>query len=55
MKADPDTLATDAYAALMKGEVVFLDKMANKLLVQWATHYPRWIVRGINGLWGKLK
>lgn len=55
MKADPDTLAIDAYAALMRGEVVFLDKMANKLLVQWATHYPRWIVRGINGLWGKLK
>jgi len=54
LKAHPDTLANDAYKALMKGDVVFLDKLANKMLVQWATHYPRWIVRGVNGFFSKF-
>ncbi|GAA0854608.1 SDR family oxidoreductase [Aliiglaciecola litoralis] len=54
LKAHPDTLANDTYKALMKGEVVFLDKLANKLLVQWATHYPRWMVRSVNGLFSKF-
>jgi hypothetical protein len=55
LKAHPDTLANDTYKALMKGEVVFLDKLANKLLVQWATHYPRWMVRSVNGIFSKFK
>lgn len=55
MKADPQVLTDESYKALMKGEVVFLDKIANKLLVQWATHYPRWMVRGVNGLFGRFK
>lgn len=55
MKAHPDTLASEAYSALMKGDVIFLDKLANKLLVQWATHYPRWMVRTVNGLFSKFK
>ena len=55
LKADPMELAAQAYSASMKGEVVFLDKMANKLLVQWATHYPRWLVRGVNGLFARFK
>ena len=55
LKADPMVLAADAYKACMKGDVVFLDKLANKLLVQWATHYPRWFVRGVNGLLGRLQ
>lgn len=55
MKAHPDTLASEAYDATMKGEVIFLDKLANKLLVQWATHYPRWMVRTVNGLFSKFK
>lgn len=55
LKADPMTLASQAYQASMKGEVVFLDKLANKLLVQWATHYPRWFVRGVNGLFARFK
>ena len=55
LKAEPMVLAAEAYKASMKGEVVFLDKLANKLLVQWATHYPRWLVRGVNGLFGRFK
>jgi len=54
LKADPMELAAQAYKASMKGEVVFLDKVANKLLVQWATHYPRWLVRGVNGLFSRF-
>lgn len=55
LKADPMTLTTEAYKACMKGDVVFLDKLANKVLVQWATHYPRWFVRGINGIFARFK
>jgi short-subunit dehydrogenase len=55
LKADPMELAEQAYKASMKGDVVFLDKIANKLLVQWATHYPRWLVRGVNGLFARFK
>ena len=55
LKADPIELAAQAYKASMKGDVVFLDKIANKLLVQWATHYPRWLVRGVNGLFARFK
>ena len=55
LKADPMELAAQAYKASMKGDVVFLDKIANKLLVQWATHYPRWLVRSVNGLFSRFK
>ncbi len=54
LKAQPETLAEQSYKALMKGDVVFLDKLANKLLVQWATHYPRWLVRSVNGLFSRF-
>jgi short-subunit dehydrogenase len=55
LKADPAELTNQAYKACMKGDVVFLDKLANKVLVQWATHYPRWFVRGINGIFARFK
>jgi short-subunit dehydrogenase len=55
LKADPMELAAQAYKASMKGDVVFLDKIANKLLVQLATHYPRWMVRSVNGLFARFK
>ena len=55
LKAEPMELAAQAYKASMNAEVVFLDKIANKLLVQMATHYPRWIVRGVNGLFARHK
>jgi short-subunit dehydrogenase len=55
LKADPIELAAQAYKASMKGDVVFLDKIANKLLVHWATHYPRWLVRVVNGLFARFK
>jgi uncharacterized protein len=55
LKAEPMELAEQAYKASMKGDVVFLDKLANKLVVQWATHYPRWMVRSVNGLFSRFK
>ncbi len=54
LKADPAKLAEEAYVACMKGDVVFVDSLANKALVQFATHYPRRLVRGINGLLVRL-
>ncbi|MGB0495711.1 MAG: SDR family NAD(P)-dependent oxidoreductase [Kangiellaceae bacterium] len=55
LKADPMELANESYKSCMKGEVVYVDKLANKLLVQWATHYPKWMVRGVNGLFSRFK
>lgn len=54
MTADPMQLAQDAYKACINGEVVYIDKLVNKALVQWASHYPRWVVRSVNGLLGKF-
>jgi uncharacterized protein len=54
MKADPMILAKDAYKACMKGDVIYIDKLVNKAVVQWARHYPRWMVRGVNGLFSKF-
>lgn len=54
LKADPHKLAEQAYRAAMKDEVVFIDKLSNKLLVQWASHYPRWMVRSVNGLLARM-
>ena len=54
MKADPMQLAKDAYKACMKGEVIYVDKLVNKAVVQWARHYPRWMVRSVNGLFSKF-
>ncbi len=54
LKAAPEELAADAYKAAMSNNVVFVDKMANKMLVQWAKHYPRWIVRGVTGFFSRF-
>ena len=55
LKADPMELASESYKSCMKGDVVYVDKLANKLLVQWAKHYPKWMVRGVNGLFSRFK
>ncbi|WP_026375895.1 SDR family NAD(P)-dependent oxidoreductase [Aestuariibacter salexigens] len=54
-KASPESLAKQAYNACANNDVVFVDKLANKVLVQWATHYPRWLVRKVNGFVQQLK
>ena len=54
MKANPTNLAAEAYKAAMDNNVIFVDKMANKMLVQWAKHYPRWIVRGVTGFFSRF-
>lgn len=54
-KADPDKLAVEAYKACMDGETIYIDKLVNKALVQWAKYYPRWFVRGVSGFIGRFK
>lgn len=54
MTADPMLLAQDAYKACINGDVVYIDKWVNKALVQWASHYPRWMVRTVNGFFSKF-
>ena len=54
MTAEPMQLAQDAYQACIDGDVIYVDKFVNKAVVQWASHYPRWLVRGVTGLIGKF-
>lgn len=55
MKVTPESLVKDAYRAIMKNQTVYVDKLHNKLLVQWAQLYPRWVVRGVSGFFSRLK
>ncbi|XOV81154.1 MAG: SDR family NAD(P)-dependent oxidoreductase [Aestuariibacter sp.] len=55
LKVPPESLVRDAYKAIMKGETLYVDKFHNKLLVQWAQLYPRWLVRGVSGFLSRLK
>lgn len=55
MKVTPESLVADAYQSIMKGEAIYIDKLHNKLLVQWAKWYPRFIVRGVSGIFSRFK
>lgn len=55
MKADPASLAEESYKAVMQGKTIYVDKLNNRILVQWAKHNPRWLVRGVSGMMSKLK
>jgi len=50
-KLRPWKLAAQSFTKpVMKGEVVLLDKLANKLIVQGQAINPTLMVRGVNGL-----
>ncbi len=53
-KVSPESLVEEAYKAVMKGDTIFVHKAYNKLLVQWAKHYPRWFVRGVTGFFSRV-
>ncbi len=47
-------VAREGYEALMNREVIRIPGVANQAAVTWAKHQPRWVVRGLGGLFARL-
>lgn len=50
-----ETVAREGYNALMGNEVIRIPGVANQAAVTWAKHQPRWLVRGVGGLFARFK
>ena len=47
--SDPADVAREAYAALMKGQVVVVPGLPNQITAAWAQVTPRWLTRYVTG------
>ena len=50
-----DDVAKEGFEALMAREVIRIPGIANQAAVTWAQHQPRWLIRGLGGLFSRLK
>lgn len=50
-----DDVAKEGFDALMAREVICIPGIANQAAVTWAQHQPRWLIRGLGGLFSRLK
>ncbi len=50
-----EDVAKEGYDALMAREVIRIPGLANQAAVTWAQHQPRWLIRGLGGLFSRLK
>jgi short-subunit dehydrogenase len=48
-------VAREGYNALMANEVIRIPGVANQAAVTWAKHQPRWLVRGVGGMFARFK
>ena len=55
MMSSTADVAREGYNALMANEVIRIPGVANQAAVTWAKHQPRWLVRGVGGLFARLK
>ncbi|MDZ7684231.1 MAG: SDR family oxidoreductase [Gammaproteobacteria bacterium] len=53
--ASADEVAREGYNALMAKEVIRIPGLANKAAVTWAQFQPRWLIRGLGGMFARLK
>lgn len=51
--ASPESVAREGYAACMRGEVIRVPGLANRLGTAWSQVQPRWLVRTLGGLVGR--
>lgn len=49
----PEAVAQAGYRACMAGRVIQVPGVANELAANWARLQPRWLVRGVTGLFGR--
>jgi short-subunit dehydrogenase len=54
LMSDPMDVAREGYDALMSGEVIRIPGLTNQAASAWAKHQPRWLVRGLGGLFAKM-
>jgi uncharacterized protein len=54
MMSSASDVAKEGFEALMAKEVIRIPGMANQAAVTWAQHQPRWLVRGLGGLFSRL-
>ena len=52
--ATADEVAREGYDAVMAREVVRVPGLANQAAVLWTKHQPRWLVRGLGGLFARF-
>ncbi|MCZ6502740.1 MAG: SDR family oxidoreductase [Gammaproteobacteria bacterium] len=50
-----DDVAKEGFDALMAKDVIRIPGLANQAAVTWAQHQPRWLIRGLGGLFSRLK
>lgn len=50
-----EDVAKEGFDAVMAREVIRIPGIANKAAVTWAQHQPRWLIRGLGGLFSRLK
>jgi short-subunit dehydrogenase len=55
MMSSTKEVAREGYSALMANEVIRIPGVANQAAVTWAQHQPRWLVRGVGGLFARFK
>jgi len=55
MMSSTQDVAREGYNALMTNEVIRIPGVANQAAVTWAKHQPRWLVRGMGGLFARFK
>ncbi|MEX2326177.1 MAG: SDR family NAD(P)-dependent oxidoreductase, partial [Pseudomonadales bacterium] len=54
MMSSVEDVAREGYEALMAREVIRIPGIANQAAVTWAKFQPRWLVRGLGGLYARL-
>jgi short-subunit dehydrogenase len=55
MMSSTKDVAREGYNALMANEVIRIPGVANQAAVTWAQHQPRWLIRGVGGLFARFK
>lgn len=50
----PEDVAREGVDALLGREVIRVPGLANQAALAWAKHQPRWLVRGLGGMFARL-
>ena len=54
LMSSAEDVAREGYNALMQREVIRIPGVTNQAAVTWAKHQPRWLVRGLGGLFARF-
>ena len=54
MMSSVKDVAREGYDATMNNEVIRIPGLSNQAAIAWAKHQPRWLVRGLGGLFSQF-